>query len=194
MSAAMRKPRRTGTLAPGREPLTKFQMKSGRYEEATHADPDRPMFEEDKKGRLVQVGFHERRGLRAVVGYHVLWAQGLITDDMHEAADRLTMALEWAQGAKEGGADFTGVRLAPWQKGHPSARQIQAAADLADARGVLGLGSYENAVSAIGANVWPFEWGGGSPAPQHWDRLPKEALDHLRASLQILVQVWRIDA
>lgn len=177
----MRKPRRSSrpaAVALDHGPAIRHAR--GEVVVIERADPDSP-------NRTV-------RGARVAVGYHVLWAQGLITDDMHEAADRLTMALEWAQGAKEGGADFSGVRLAPWQKGHPSARQIQAAADLADARGSLGLGSYENAVSAIGANVWPWEWGGGSPAPQHWDRLPKEALDHLRVSLQILVQVWRIDA
>lgn len=63
--AKRRKPR-TAPAVAAEGPLSKFQMKSGRYEPATHADPDRPMFEEDAKGVLVQVGFHERVGMRAL--------------------------------------------------------------------------------------------------------------------------------
>lgn len=152
--------------------------------------PEKPRADPDNPNRSIM-------GAEVVCGYDRLWAFGLLTDDQREAADRLERALAAIQGGKEGGADFSGVRLAPWQKGHPAARQIQAAADLATARAWLGLGGYENTVSVVGANVWPWEWGSipldrkGVP---DWSALPGSSISHLRTCLKILVSVWRIDA
>lgn len=110
--------------------------------------------------------------------YHGLWADGLLTDDQHEAADRLLVALEAAQGARDGGLP-PGIRVAPHQQGSPSARQVQATADLRLAREALGLVAWEDLVRFVGANLWPMTWAPG-------------ALGELRSSLDVLCLAWRI--
>ena len=75
------------------------------------------------------------RGARAVIIYHWLWTQGLLSDAHHEAADRYLVRLEQASGAVElrpdripgGGGDGT-----------PTERQVAALADLRGADDVLG--------------------------------------------------------
>lgn len=142
---------------------------------ADRADPDSP-------NRTI-------RGARVI--YHALWAADRLGDDHHEAADRLLVALEAVQGAKEWDDEFPGVRLAPWQQGHPGARQIQAAADLRVACAALGLAAFNDLVSAVGANAWPEAWG---DEPEEWHAAPQHALAPMKASLEVLVQVWGINA
>jgi hypothetical protein len=141
-------------------------------------DPDHP------KG----VGVH---GARVRCLYHVLWLAGLLTHDQHEAADRFLVALEAAQGACESRAGQSGVRLAPWQQGHPAARQVQAAADLRAAKAALGPIGWAQMLHAVGANAWVPAWG---KEPEPWDIASQLSVEPLRASLQTLVSLWRIDA
>ena len=127
----------------------------------------------------------------ARVIYHAVWAAGRLGDDHHEAADRFLVALEAAQGASEARAGHSGVRLAPWQQGHPSARQIQAAADLRVAKAALGPVGWTELLQAIGANAWPAAWG---DEPEDWHAAPQHVLEPLRVSLEVLVEVWRINS
>ena len=143
--------------------------------EKGRADPDNP----------------NRTVMGARVIYHALWAAERLGDDHHEAADRLLVALEAAQGAKDGGGEFSGIRLAPWQHGHPGARQLQARTDLRVACQALGLLAFNDLVSAVGANAWPDAWG---EEPECWHAAPQETLRPMKTSLEILVQVWRINA
>lgn len=152
-----------------------IRIRRGDVVVADRADPDSP-------NRTV-------RGARVI--YHAMWAADRLGDHHHEAADRLLVALEAAQGAKDRGADFSGVRLAPWQQGHPSARAVQAAADLRTASEALGPAAFRDLVAAVGANVWPASWGA---EPECWHAAPQETLRPMKCSLEILVQVWRITA
>lgn len=118
-------------------PLTKFQMDSGRYEDTAHGDPDRPMFQDDGRGGRVQVGFHERKGLRRAVHY----ASMSLTATQREACDRLCVKAERAGGAAWR-PDGPVVALHPSQRGHPAEWQVAAASDLRRARAALGTAAW----------------------------------------------------
>lgn len=86
-------------------------------------DPDNP--NRDVKGGKVRVA------------YHVLWIEGVLSDEQHEAADRYLVRLEQAEGAKDGSpVKVAGVGGQGYAG--PTDRQVMALADLRDADAVLG--------------------------------------------------------
>jgi len=76
-------------------------------------------------------------GARAVIIYDWMHAQGLLTDEQREAADRYLVRLEQASGAVDTGAPrrSDGGDLSPC----PTERIVRALADLRRADGVLGV-------------------------------------------------------
>lgn len=114
---------------------TKAQRDNGRVVLGIERpDPDRPM--RDDAG--VQVGFHMTVGARAYVRYEHWHSQGLLTDPEREAADRIALAAEAMTGATCGeGGGLKGKAF--WQVGGPSARMVQAAADMRCLDVVLGM-------------------------------------------------------
>lgn len=185
MSAAMtaRRPKRRPPPAVALDHGPAIRIARGDVVPVDGPDPDNP-------NRTV-------RRAELVVGYHVLWANKLITDDQHEAADRLLVALEAVQGASDGAGTDPAVKVAHWLQGHPATRQVQAAADLRRASEALGAVHYANAVVFVGGNAMPAAWGqtplSRDKQPQ-WRLLDDVALRHVRATLETLVQVFGIDA
>lgn len=181
MSRRRDKPRREPAVALDHGPA--LRLARGDTELVDGADPDAP-------ARTVR-----RAEVRCL--YHVVWGLELITDDQHEAADRLLVACEAESGAKDRGPLGLHVRRAPWDVGVPDARRRQAASDLMAAKAALGPGCFEATLSAV-CSEWPLEWGGACPEDHEgrprWELLSKTQLAHLRASLDILVQVWLISA
>ncbi|MFM2150272.1 MAG: hypothetical protein RLZZ187_2578 [Pseudomonadota bacterium] len=100
-----------------------IRRRRGDVVEHFRADPDNPN--------------RDVKGARVRVAYHVLWIEGRISDEQHEAADRYLVRLEQAQGAVEGSPT-----LAVATRGHggsgPTERQVMALADLRAADAVLG--------------------------------------------------------
>lgn len=116
------------------------------------------------------------RRARVRVIYHVGWIERHLTHTEHEAADRLLISLEAVTGANEDQATVSG-RMAPWQRGHPSARALQAASDLRDAEARVGLPTMVWLAVVIGQNKWP----GG----QDWPRLA--------GALKVLAEMWGME-
>jgi len=137
-----------------------IRRKRGDVVEHYRADPDNP--NRDVKGA------HTR------VAYHVLWIEGRITNEQHEAADRYLVRLEQAQGAVEGSPARVAGIPAQGSAG-PTERQVMALADLRDADAVL-ANDRDLARHVVGWNLTP----GPSEIPA------------LRAALQRLADFWRM--
>lgn len=85
---------------------------------------------------------HPNRTVRGACrrsGYDWLHARGVLSDVQREAADRYCVAHERLHGASSG--DNVGGRRPPWQQGHPSHGQVQAAADIRRAQAVIRAGA-----------------------------------------------------
>ena len=112
------------------------------------------------------------KGARVRVAYHVLWIEGQISDEQHEAADRYLVRLEQAQGAIEGAPT-----LAVATRGHggsgPTERQVMALADLRAADATLGADA-QLVRAVVGFNC--------TPAPRE--------VATLRGALQRLADLW----
>jgi hypothetical protein len=118
--------------------LTTFQWKSGRYEAAAHADPDRPMFEKSKDGALVQVGFHQIQGTRVVQHYRRICQtprQVLVCQSLGEL-------VEEAGGARHRPEAMV-TRLKPWEKGHPCDQLLDAQTALRRVKAAVGESAWD---------------------------------------------------
>lgn len=93
---------------------------------AYRPDPDKP------QGAPV-------RGACVVIIYDWLHAQGLLTDEQREAADRYLVRMEQASGAVECRGER--IRGGGWQ-GTPTERQVSALADLRAADAMLGADAW----------------------------------------------------
>lgn len=94
------------------------------------------------------------RRAEVYVIYHGLWADGLLTDAHHEAADRLAIAYEMVEGGASG-AQSGASNGNPYGRWPVSARAFQAAADLRMAKDSLGLKDYLFALCVCALNRWP---------------------------------------
>ncbi|MFZ2718176.1 MAG: hypothetical protein WAZ12_00060, partial [Candidatus Absconditicoccaceae bacterium] len=112
-------------------------------------------------------------GARAVIIYDWMHAQGLLTDEQREAADRYLVRLEQATGAVDTGGKRRGDGgdLSPC----PTERIVRALADLRRADAVLGV-DRDMAREIIG-----------------WNRPPQDGIDEPRfaGALQRLVALWQ---
>jgi hypothetical protein len=86
--------------------------------------------------------------------YHELWARGLLTDAQHEAADRLSIALECVEGGASGLAPGGGGS-GPYGRMPMSARAMQAAEDVRRAQDRLMPVEYQVAREVAAFNRWP---------------------------------------
>ena len=120
-----------------------IRRRRGEVVEQFRPDPDNPN--------------RDVKGARVRVAYHVLWIEGAISDEQHEAADRYLVRLEQAQGAVEGSPT-----LAVPARGHggsgPTERQVMALADLRAADAVLGADA-AMVRAVVGFNCWPRSMG-----------------------------------
>ena len=114
------------------------------------------------------------KGARVRVAYHVLWIEGRLTDEQHEAADRYLVRLEQAQGAIEGSPTLA-VPARGQGGGGPTERQVMALADLRDADAVLGTDA-QLVRAVVGFNCFP---------------APREVAT-LRDALQRLADFWEM--
>lgn len=87
------------------------------------------------------------RGASRRAGYDWLHARGVLSDVQREAADRYCVAHERLHGASS--RDGATGHRAPWQQGHPSAGQVQAAADIRRAHAVIRSGANRIALDAV---------------------------------------------
>jgi hypothetical protein len=116
--------------------------------------------------------------------YHELWARGLLTDAQHEAADRLSIALECVEGGASGLAPGGGGS-GPYGRMPMSARAMQAAEDDRRARALLSLAEYMVAADVCAFNHWP--------GYKHEDGLPPGGDIALRIILGKLAHMWGME-
>jgi hypothetical protein len=117
-----------------------IRLARGDVEVVDRPDPERP------QGVSI-------RGARRRVAYHVLWIQGALTDEQHEAADRYLVRLEQAAGATEGSPQrITGAGGGGYDG--PTERQVVALADLRAADAVLGA-DRQLVVLTVALNLMP---------------------------------------
>jgi hypothetical protein len=132
--ARRRAPREAADFGPS------VRLARGDVEVVERPDPERP------QGLLI-------RGARRRVAYHVLWLEGALTDEQHEAADRYLVRLEQAAGATEGSPQrITGVGGVGYDG--PTERQVAALADLRAADAVLGA-DRQIVVLTVALNLMP---------------------------------------
>jgi hypothetical protein len=132
--ARRRAPREAADFGPS------VRLARGDVEVVERPDPERP------QGLLI-------RGARRRVAYHVLWLEGALTDEQHEAADRYLVRLEQAAGATEGSPQrITGVGGGGYDG--PTERQVAALADLRAADAVLGA-DRQIVVLTVALNLMP---------------------------------------
>jgi hypothetical protein len=133
-AARRRAPREAADFGPS------VRLARGDVEVVERPDPERP------QGLLI-------RGARRRVAYHVLWIEGALTDEQHEAADRYLVRLEQAAGATEGSPQrITGVGGGGYDG--PTERQVAALADLRAADAVLGA-DRQIVVLTVALNLMP---------------------------------------
>lgn len=118
-----RRRQRRATPPPAYDLGPDIRRKRGEVIEHFRPDPDNPN--------------RDVKGGKARVVYHVLWIEGRLTDEQHEAADRYLVRLEQAEGAKDGSPVRVASGGAQGYAG-PTDRQVMALADLRDADAVLG--------------------------------------------------------
>ena len=116
--------------------------------------------------------------------YHELWARGLLSDAQHEAADRLSIALECVEGGASGLAPGGGGS-GPYGRMPLSARAMQAAEDVRRARETLSFAEYIIARYVCALNHWP----GYKPE----DGLPPAGDRVLRGILRKLAHMWGME-
>lgn len=173
------------------EPITKggfvtnARTARGDVFKAEHADPDRPLRDQDG----VQTGFHSIKGMRAAQGGHdYLLRRGSIDADQHRAADRY--AASWAGTVRSGSAlgGIGNVRLPVHQQGCPTSAMVACAADIRMAAAALGQGAriLVHQVAVQGITLAAISEASGEKG--------EIALGRLRAALDRLCELWPEDA